>query len=74
MECESAEAQYEREEVKNAPEGCVLVRGTLDIHAENVYILSEGAAYSAFLLQGGQFAAYVPADAEISGIAVNEFS
>ena len=71
VECESAEAQYEREEVKNAPEGCVLVRGTLDIKAKNVYILSEGAAYSAFLLQGGQFAAYIPADAEILGIGVD---
>ena len=68
VECETIEAEYEREEVKNAPEGCVLVRGTLDIEAVNVYILCEGAAYSAFLLQGGQFAAYIPAVAEILGI------
>ena len=72
VECETIEAEYEREEVKNAPEGCVLVRGTLDIRAENVYILCEGAAYSAFLLQGGQFAAYIPADAEILGIGVSD--
>lgn len=70
--CEPVEAEYEREEVKNAPEGCVLVRGTLDIKAENVYILCEGAAYSAFLLQGGRFAAYIPADAEIHGIGVSD--
>lgn len=71
-EYEPVEAEYEREEVKNAPEGCVLVRGTLDIKAENVYILCEGAAYSAFLQQGGQFAAYIPADAEIHGIGVSD--
>ena len=74
VECVPAEAEYEREEVKNAPEGCVLVRGKLDIKAKNVYILSEGTAYGAFLLQDGEFAAYIPADAPINGIAINEFS
>ena len=68
----STEAEYEREEAKNAPEGCVLVRGTLDLEAENVYILSSGCAYQAFLLRGGRFAAYIPAEAEIQGIGVSD--
>ena len=71
VNCVSVDAQYEREEVKNAPEGCVLVSGKLDLEAESVYILSEDCAYDAFMLQDGRFAAYVPADAEIYGIGVS---
>lgn len=49
------------------PEGCVLVKGRLDLPcdtAREVYIISQGQAYQAFLLDDCAFAAHIPADAQ----------
>ncbi|MDD6188765.1 MAG: hypothetical protein PUB32_04200 [Clostridiales bacterium] len=57
-----------RSEGGKAPEGCVLVEGSLGEIAGEVYIMCENVAYEAFLQQDGGFAAYIPADAGLCGI------
>ena len=66
--CEPVEAELSRTEGGKAPEGYVLVEGSLDRSADSVYILCENADYEAFLLRDGGFAAYIPADAEVTGV------
>ena len=44
------------------------MEGSLDRSADSVYILCENADYEAFLLRDGGFAAYIPADAEVTGV------
>lgn len=43
-----------------APEGCVQWKGTLELRAEEVYVICGGTAYEAFLLQDGGFGVNVP--------------
>ena len=59
------EVSLERSEVGRGPEGCVLVRGTLDegMVGQPIYLSAGSRCWEAFCLEGGGFAAYLPADA-----------
>ena len=61
-----------RTEGGSAPEGCVLVEGSLDETAAGAYIICGSTAYESFLTESG-FAAYIPADAEVSGVHIEQF-
>ena len=53
-----------------AMEGYVLVTGKAEADAESpVYLVADGCAYQCTLTENDGFAAYVPADAAISGVA-----
>ena len=58
--------ELKRSEGGRAPEGCVLWRGTLDksLTGQAVCLSSGNRCWAAFRLEGGGFAAYLPADAQ----------
>ncbi len=59
------ELRLERSESGRAPEGCLLVRGTLseDLLGQPIYLSAGSRCWEAFELENGGFAAYLPADA-----------
>ncbi len=67
----SGTVQVQRQEKEKAPEGLVQIKGTLPRTpdtASAVYLVCDGLAYEAFLLENDGFAAYVPENGEIQGV------
>jgi hypothetical protein len=61
----AGEVRLERVQGGRAPEGCILVRGTLEesMGGLPVYLSAGNRCWEAFRLEEGGFAAYLPADA-----------
>ena len=69
-----AEAEFSVNAKAKAPEGCVLVTGSLgeeSLNTSSVYIICGDTAYEAFCLAEGAFAAYIPAEAQPTGIGAS---
>lgn len=69
-----AEAEFSVNEKAKAPEGCVLVTGSLAeecFNTSSIYVICGDTAYEAFCLADGAFAAYIPAEAAVTGIGAS---
>lgn len=69
-----AVAEYTLNAKAKAPEGCVLVTGTLledCFNTSSIYVICGDTAYEAFCLAEGAFAAYIPAGSQPTGIGAS---
>lgn len=69
-----AEAEFSVNAKAKAPEGCVLITGSLGedcFNTSSIYVICGDAAYEAFCLADGAFAAYIPAEAQPTGIGAS---